>query len=47
MLGARMGCSWPHWQSSLYVDNLTSELGINSLVSRPRTVGLTVAYSFK
>jgi outer membrane receptor protein involved in Fe transport len=60
MLGARMGYSWAHWQSSLYVENLTNEVGVNSytdpsqwgryyqaLVSRPRTVGLTVAYSFK
>jgi outer membrane receptor protein involved in Fe transport len=49
-----------HWTSTLYVDNLTDRIGVNSytdpsqwgkyyqaLVSTPRTVGLTVAYSFK
>jgi outer membrane receptor protein involved in Fe transport len=60
MLGARVGYTWPHWQTALYVDNLTNQIGINSytdpsqwgkfyqaLVSRPRTVGLTLGYSFK
>jgi hypothetical protein len=45
---------------SLYVDNLTNNVGINSysdpanyganyqaIVSRPRTIGFTVGYSFK
>jgi len=59
MVGARAGYTLSHWQATLYVDNLTNELGINSytdpsqwkyyqaLVSRPRTVGLTIGYSFK
>lgn len=58
LLGARIGYTQTHWQSTLYVDNLTNAIGVNSytdpvqwgqnyqaLVSRPRTVGLTVAYS--
>jgi outer membrane receptor protein involved in Fe transport len=49
-----------HWVGTVYVDNLTNELGINSysdpanygtnyqaLVARPRTIGLSIAYSFK
>jgi iron complex outermembrane receptor protein len=60
MVGARMSYGQSHWLSTLYVDNLTNQLGVNSytdpsqwgkyyqaLVSRPRTIGLTVAYSFK
>ena len=60
MLGARLGFTQSHWQSTLYVDNLTNQLGVNSytdpiqwgkyyqaLVSRPRTIGLTIGYSFK
>jgi len=60
MLGARVGYTWPHWQATLYGENLTNQIGINSytdpsqwgkfyqaLVSRPRTVGLTLGYSFK
>jgi iron complex outermembrane receptor protein len=60
MVGARVGYTWSHWQSTLYVDNLSNQLGINSytdpsqwgkyyqaLVSRPRTVGLTIGYSLK
>jgi len=60
MVGARLGFTQSHWQSTLYVDNLTNQLGVNSytdpiqwgkyyqaLVSRPRTIGLTVGYSFK
>jgi outer membrane receptor protein involved in Fe transport len=58
MVGARMGYARSHWLATLYVDNLTNQLGVNSytdpiqwgkyyqaLVSRPRTVGLTVSYS--
>jgi hypothetical protein len=46
--------------TTLYVDNLTNQLGISSytdpasygyrysaIVSRPRTIGVTVAYSLK
>jgi outer membrane receptor protein involved in Fe transport len=60
MVGARASYTRSHWQTSIYVDNLTNQLGINSytdpiqwgkyyqaLVSTPRTVGLTVGYSFK
>jgi outer membrane receptor protein involved in Fe transport len=60
MVGARIGFTQSHWQTTLYVDNLTNQLGINSytdpsqwgqyyqaLVSRPRTVGITVGYSLK
>jgi outer membrane receptor protein involved in Fe transport len=60
MIGARASYAQSHWLSTIYVDNLTNQLGINSytdpiqwgknyqaLVSRPRTVGLTIAYSFK
>jgi iron complex outermembrane receptor protein len=49
-----------HWATTLYVDNLTDVLGVNSytdtsiygkyyqaVVSRPRTIGVTVSYSFK
>jgi iron complex outermembrane receptor protein len=58
MLGARMSYAQSHWLVTLYGDNLTDRLGVNSytdpvqwgkyyqaLVSRPRTVGLTIAYS--
>lgn len=58
MVGARVGYSRPHWRATLYIDNLTNQLGVNSytdpiqwgkyyqaLVSRPRTIGLTVSYS--
>jgi outer membrane receptor protein involved in Fe transport len=60
MLGARAGYTRAAWQSTLYVENLTSQIGVNSytdpiqwgkyyqaLVSRPRTVGLTISYSFR
>jgi len=30
VLGARVGYAQSHWQSTLYVDNLTNQLGINS-----------------
>lgn len=58
--GARAGYTLPHWAATVYVDNLTNRIGVNSytdpiqwgkyyqaLVSRPRTVGLTLSYSFK
>lgn len=58
LVGARIGYTHTHWQSTVYVDNLTNTIGINSytdpvqwgrnyqaLVSRPRTIGATVAYS--
>ncbi len=60
LVGARVSYTQSHWMGTLYVDNLTNRIGVNSytdpsqwgqyyqaLVSRPRTVGLTVAYSFK
>jgi len=60
MVDARASYSVSHWVGTVYVDNLTNQLGINSfsdpanygrnyqaLVSRPRTVGVSVAYSFK
>ncbi len=30
MVGARIGYALPHWQATLYVDNLTNQLGVNS-----------------
>ncbi|MDE1923041.1 MAG: TonB-dependent receptor, partial [Gammaproteobacteria bacterium] len=60
LVGARVSYTQSHWEGTLYVDNLTNRIGVNSytdpsqwgqyyqaLVSRPRTVGLTIAYSFK
>jgi outer membrane receptor protein involved in Fe transport len=60
MVGARLSYSLAHWESTLYVDNLTNQVGVNSytapsqwgkyyqaLVSRPRTIGLTISYSLK
>jgi iron complex outermembrane receptor protein len=60
MVGARASYTLSHWSSTLYVDNLTNQLGINSytdpsqwgkyyqaLVSRPRTIGLTISYSVR
>jgi iron complex outermembrane recepter protein len=60
MVDARMSYAVPHWIGTLYVDNLTNQLGISSysdpanygtnyqaLVSRPRTFGVSIAYSFK
>jgi iron complex outermembrane recepter protein len=57
-VGARAGYTQSHWSTTLYVDNLTNQLGVNSytdpiqwgkyyqaLISRPRTIGLTVSYS--
>jgi iron complex outermembrane receptor protein len=60
MADARASYTLSHWMGSLYVDNLTNNVGINSysdpanyganyqaIVSRPRTIGFTVGYSFK
>ena len=60
MLDTRASFAISHWLASVYVENLTNNLGINSysdpsnygkyyqaLVSRPRTVGVSLAYSFK
>jgi iron complex outermembrane receptor protein len=60
MLDARASFAVAHWLGTLYVQNLTNQLGIGSysdpanygsnyqaLVSRPRTVGVSIAYSFK
>ena len=60
MLDARMAYTVSHWMTSLFVNNLTNNLGVTSyqdpaifgnraqaIVSQPRTIGLTVAYSFK
>ena len=60
MLDTRLSFTRSHWVGTLYLDNLTNNLGVTSyqdpaiygnraqaVVSRPRTVGLTLAYSFK
>jgi iron complex outermembrane receptor protein len=60
MLGARVSYAQSHWVSTLWGDNLTNQLGLNSytdpvqwgtnyqaLVSRPRTLGLTLSYLFR
>jgi outer membrane receptor protein involved in Fe transport len=60
MVDARASYGVSHWLGTLYVENLTNRLGIDSysdpanygtnyqaLVSRPRTVGVSLAYSFK
>ena len=60
MFDARASFARDQWIFTLYADNVTNRLGINSytdpgvygrayaaIVSRPRTVGLTVAYSLK
>jgi iron complex outermembrane receptor protein len=60
MMDTRLSFALPHWITTLYVNNLTNNLGITSIqdpaifgnraqaiVSQPRTVGLTVGYSFK
>ena len=59
MIDTRVRYDSVHWAASVYVDNLTDNLGITSysdpaifgnrfqaIVSRPRTVGMTVSYSF-
>jgi outer membrane receptor protein involved in Fe transport len=60
MIDTRLSFALSHWITTLYVNNLTDNLGITSyqdpaifgnraqaIVSQPRTVGLTVGYSFK
>ncbi len=60
MLDTRLSFTRTHWLATIYVDNLTNQLGIDSysdpfnygshyqaIVSRPRTYGFTVGYSFK
>ena len=60
MLDTRLSFSRSHWLTTIYVHNLTNNLGITSysdpaiygnrsqaVVSQPRTVGITWAYSFK
>ena len=61
MVDARAAYTVTHWMASLYVDNLTNRIGVQSysdpanygpntyeaIVSRPRTYGFTVGYSFK
>ena len=61
MFDARASYALSHWMGTVYVDNLTNNVGINSysdpanygtqsyqaIVSRPRTYGFTVGYSFK
>ena len=60
MLDTRLSFLLAHWTTTLYVNNLTDNLGITSyqdpaifgnraqaIVSQPRTVGLTLGYSFK
>ena len=60
-LGTRASFARSGWVTTVYVDNLTNVLGINTysdpynygnrnyfaVVSRPRTIGVTIAYSFK
>ena len=60
MVDTRLSFARSHWITTLYVNNLTNNLGIMSYqdpaifgnraqatVSQPRTVGLTLSYSFK
>jgi outer membrane receptor protein involved in Fe transport len=60
MVDTRLSFTRSHWITTLYVNNLTNNLGIMSYqdpaifgnraqatVSQPRTVGLTLSYSFK
>jgi iron complex outermembrane recepter protein len=60
LVDSRVTFTRTHWLASLYVNNITNNLGINSytdpaiygnryqaVVSQPRTVGVTVGYSFK
>jgi outer membrane receptor protein involved in Fe transport len=60
MVDTRLSFALSHWMTTLYVNNVTNNLGITSIqdpaifgnraqaiVSQPRTVGLTVGYSFK
>jgi outer membrane receptor protein involved in Fe transport len=60
MVDTRLSFARSNWITTLYVNNLTDNLGITSfqdpaifgnraqaIVSQPRTVGLTLGYSFK
>jgi outer membrane receptor protein involved in Fe transport len=60
IVDTRLSYAHTHWMGTLYVNNLTNNLGISSysdpsnygnrfqaVVSQPRTVGLTLGYSFK
>lgn len=60
MVDSRVTFTRTHWLASMYVNNITNNLGISSytdpaifgnrvqaIVSQPRTVGITVGYSFK
>lgn len=60
LVDSRVTYTHTHWLATLYVNNITNNLGINSytdpaiygnryqaVVSQPRTVGVTVGYSFK
>jgi outer membrane receptor protein involved in Fe transport len=59
-VNARASYSITHWTATVYVNNVTDQVGISSyndpgeygyrysaVVSQPRTVGLSLAYSFK
>jgi outer membrane receptor protein involved in Fe transport len=60
LVDTRLSYIHSHWVGTLFVNNVTNNLGINSytdpyifgnrvqaVVSQPRTVGLTLGYSFK
>jgi outer membrane receptor protein involved in Fe transport len=60
LVDGRITYTYTHWLASIYVNNITNNLGISAytdpaiygnryqaVVSQPRTVGLTVGYSFK
>jgi outer membrane receptor protein involved in Fe transport len=60
MVDTRLSFERSHWTTTLFVNNVTNNLGVTSyqdpvifgnraqaIVSQPRTVGLTVGYSFK
>jgi iron complex outermembrane recepter protein len=60
MVNTRLSYARSHWTGTLYVNNLTNNLGVTSIqdpalfgnraqsiISQPRTVGITVAYKFK
>lgn len=60
MVGGRASYAWSYWSITLYGENLTNQIGVNSytdpvqwgkyyqaLVSRPRTIGLTIGYSLR
>jgi iron complex outermembrane recepter protein len=60
MLDTRLSYTHTHWMATLYVHNLTNNLGVTAyadpaiygnraeaVVSQPRTVGVTLGYSFR